>query len=350
MLFAIVITITVIITIIIRIIIIVFVSLVFIVSFNKLWLTSSRLLLFLILCKLASYLLRYFIFILIVFSLFFFYHLNTILGAIISLHAYIYTFQNCVFSPPLFFLFSFFFLENMYFFVLYIIYVSLYFSYYRTYITLLRLLCVFPRRIYTTGQVDIVDDTTSTSSSSSYSKRRCTTVRMLLQKLMALLKEKHWCDRRVIQFRIYICIRDTERRMLHKGELRYDEKRCSWGRQFVSVPLQLWLAVLAFRFSSMLNFFVLCDRNEHINIVWLSFDGSSILVLDFFRSSLFLFSVIASSCVHFSSENLLNDNYYDYGKLRIVKRVIVFVVDFERLGAKRNLENNIENLITCNAQ
>lgn len=238
----------------------------------------------------------------------------------------------------------------MYFFVLYIIYVSLYFSYYRTYITLLRLLCVFPRRIYTTGQVDIVDDTMSTSSSSSYSKRRCTTVRMLLQKLMALLKEKHWCDRRVIQFRIYICIRDTERRMLHKGELRYDEKRCSWGRQFVSVPLQLWLAVLAFRFSSMLNFFVLCDRNEHINIVWLSFDGSSILVLDFFRSSLFLFSVIASSCVHFSSENLLNDNYYDYGKLRIVKRVIVFVVDFERLGAKRNLENNIENLITCNAQ
>ena len=44
----------------------------------------------------------------------------------------------------------------MYFFVLYIIYVSLYFSYYRTYITLLRLLRVFPRRIYTTGQVDVV--------------------------------------------------------------------------------------------------------------------------------------------------------------------------------------------------
>lgn len=125
------------------------------------------------------------------FPFFFFYHLNTILGAIISLHAYIYTFQNCVFSPSLSFLFSFFFLENMYFFVLYIIYVSLYFSYYRTYITLLRLLCVFSRRIYTTGQVDIVDDTTSTSSSSSYSKRRCTIVRMLLQKLMALLKEKH---------------------------------------------------------------------------------------------------------------------------------------------------------------
>lgn len=122
---------------------------------------------------------------------FFFYHLNTILGAIISLHAYIYTFQNCVFSPPLSFLFSFFFLENMYFFVLYIIYVSLYFSYYRTYITLLRLLCVFPRRIYTTGQVDIVDDTTSTSSSSSsYSKRRCTTVRMLLQNVNGVTKRE----------------------------------------------------------------------------------------------------------------------------------------------------------------
>lgn len=38
------------------------------------------------------------------------------------------------------------------------------------------------------------------------------------------------------------------------------------------------------------------------------------------------------------------------GKLRIVKRVVVFVGDFERLGAKRNLENNFENLITCNAQ
>lgn len=96
---------------------------------------------------------------------FYFYHISRFIFVIwISSSAqlyfftriYIYTFWNCVFSPPHSFFFSFFFLENMYFFVLYIIYVSLYFSYYRTYITLLRLLRVFPRRIYTTGQVDVV--------------------------------------------------------------------------------------------------------------------------------------------------------------------------------------------------
>lgn len=97
----------------------------------------------------------------------------------------------------------------------------------------------------------------------------------------------------------------TQYRCYVKRILRYDEKWCSWGRQFVSVPLQLWLFILIFRLSSMFNFFALWARNEHINIVWLSFENSSIFTRDFFRSSLFLFSVITSSCVCFSSKNLL---------------------------------------------
>lgn len=104
---------------------------------------------------------------------------------------------------------------------------------------------------------------------------------------------------------VSICICDIEQRYYAKRILRYDGKWCSWGRQFVSVPLQLWLLILIFRLSSMFNFFALWARNEHIIIVWLSFEDSSILTFDFFRSSLFLFSVITSSCVCFSSKNLL---------------------------------------------